>query len=52
MISNTMGLKAKNKFISDDYLFVVLNNIDLSKYIDESTIPQINNKHIDRMSIF
>ena len=50
--SNTMGLKAKNKFISDDYLFVVLNNIDLSKYIDESTIPQINNKHIDRMSIF
>lgn len=49
--SNTMGLKAKNNFISDEYLFTVLRNIDLSDYIDESTIPQINNKHIDRMRI-
>ena len=49
--SNTMGLKAKNNFVLDDYLFTVLRNLDLSDYIDESTIPQINNKHIDRMRI-
>ena len=49
--SNIMGLKAKNNFVSDEYLFAVLKNIDLSDYIDESTIPQINNKHIDRMRI-
>jgi type I restriction enzyme, S subunit len=49
--SNVMGLKADNKIFSDEFLFVFLNSIDLSDYIDTSTIPQINNKHIDMMNI-
>lgn len=49
--SNIMGLKADNKILSDGFLFVFLNSIDLSDYIDTSTIPQINNKHIDMMNI-
>lgn len=49
--SNIMGLKAKNDIISDDYLFAFMHSIDLSDFVDESTIPQINNKHIDRILI-
>ncbi|TBV25679.1 hypothetical protein DMZ43_12140 [Meridianimaribacter sp. CL38] len=49
--SNIMGLKAKNDIISDDYLFSFMHSIDLSDFVDESTIPQINNKHIDRIII-
>lgn len=49
--SNIMGLKAKNEILSDDYLFLFMQSVDLSDFVDESTIPQINNKHIDRIKI-
>lgn len=49
--SNIMGLKANNKIVSDDFLFLFLKSIDLKDFVDESSIPQINNKHIDRMLI-
>ena len=49
--SNVMGLKADEKIIKDEYLFRYLLSINLGDYIDTSTIPQINNKHIDRMEI-
>ena len=49
--SNIMGLKANNDVISDDYLFAYLNSIDLAKFVDTATIPQINNKHIAMMQI-
>jgi len=49
--SNVMGLKADNKILLDEFLFIFLNSIDLSNYIDTATIPQVNNKHIDMMNI-
>jgi type I restriction enzyme S subunit len=49
--SNVMGLKADNKILLDDFLFIFLKSIDLSNYIDTTTIPQVNNKHIDMMNI-
>ena len=49
--SNIMGLKANNERLLDEFLFTFLNSIDLSNYIDTTTIPQVNNKHIDMMNI-
>ena len=49
--SNIMGLKADNSLISDDFLFAYLNSIDLKNFIDTTTIPQLNNKHIDMMKL-
>ncbi len=49
--SNIMGLKADESKISDDYLFAFMRTIDLANFFDASTIPQINNKHIDQMQI-
>jgi type I restriction enzyme S subunit len=49
--SNIMGLKANNQLISDEYLFAFMQSIDLSDFVDASTIPQINNKHVDQMMI-
>lgn len=49
--SNIMGLKADESKISDDYLFAFMRTIDLANFIDASTIPQVNNKHIDQMQI-
>jgi len=49
--SNIMGLKANNKVLSDNYLVLFMESINLSNYIDTSTIPQINNKHIEMMKI-
>ncbi len=49
--SNIMGLKADNKILLDEFLFIFLQSIDLSDYIDTTTIPQVNNKHIDMMNI-
>ncbi len=49
--SNIMGLKANNDLLSDDFLFAYLNSIDLAKFVDTATIPQINNKHIDMMKL-
>ncbi|MEA3490449.1 MAG: restriction endonuclease subunit S [Campylobacterota bacterium] len=49
--SNIMGLKADNKVLTDEFLVVYMDSINLSDYIDTSTIPQINNKHIEMMKI-
>jgi len=49
--SNVIGLKAYNEILSDEFLFKFLNSIDLANYIDTTTIPQVNNKHIDMMNI-
>ncbi|MDQ8205936.1 restriction endonuclease subunit S [Coraliomargarita sp. SDUM461003] len=49
--SNIMGLKADESILTDEYLFQFMLSLDLSDFIDTSTIPQINNKHIDRMQI-
>ncbi|MCK8106002.1 restriction endonuclease subunit S [Pseudoalteromonas sp. 2CM41L] len=49
--SNIMGLKANEATISDDYLFAFMRTIDLANFVDASTIPQVNNKHIVQMQI-
>ncbi|EOW2356944.1 restriction endonuclease subunit S [Cronobacter sakazakii] len=49
--SNIMGLKADESKIRDDYLFAFMRTIDLANFVDASTIPQVNNKHIDQMKI-
>jgi len=49
--SNIMGLKADCKNITNEYLFRFLLSVNLSDYVDTSSIPQINNKHIDQMQI-
>ncbi|MCP5162426.1 MAG: restriction endonuclease subunit S [Hahellaceae bacterium] len=49
--SNIMGLKANESKISDEYLFAFMRTIDLANFVDASTIPQVNNKHIDQMQI-
>jgi len=49
--SNIMGLKADDKNITDEYLFRFMLSVNLSDYVDTSSIPQINNKHIDQMQI-
>lgn len=49
--SNIMGLKADESKISDNYLFAFMRTIDLANFVDASTIPQVNNKHIDQMQI-
>ncbi|POT28822.1 hypothetical protein C3433_01855 [Citrobacter freundii] len=49
--SNIMGLKADESKIRDDYLFAFMRTIDLANFVDASTIPQVNNKHIDQMQI-
>ena len=49
--SNIMGLKADNKILNDAFLFIFLESTDLANYVDTTTIPQINNKHIDMMKI-
>lgn len=49
--SNIMGLKADTKILSDEFLFKFLDSINLADFVDTSTIPQINNKHIEMMNI-
>lgn len=49
--SNVMWLKANNKHLSDEYLFVFMKFIKLWDYADDAGIAQINNKHIDLMKI-
>ncbi len=49
--SNIMGLKANNEILLDDFLFVFLNSVNLADFVDTTTIPQINNKHISMMKI-
>ena len=49
--SNVMGLKADEKTVSDQFLYRFMLSIHLGDYIDTAVIPQINNKHIERMEI-
>lgn len=49
--SNIMGLKADNSLLLDEYLFKFMLSINLSNFVDTSSIPQINNKHIDQIII-
>ena len=49
--SNIMGLKADNNILTDSFLYKFMLSVDLSNFVDECIIPQINNKHIDRIKI-
>ncbi|WP_301342187.1 restriction endonuclease subunit S, partial [uncultured Muribaculum sp.] len=49
--TNLMGIKADNSFISDQYLFYFILRARLSRIADTSTIPQINNIHINPITI-
>src|SRR3989339_838546 len=44
--SNMMAIKAKDKIVTDEYLYYLITQQKLYKIADTSTIPQINNKHI------
>jgi type I restriction enzyme, S subunit len=46
MDSNLMGVKPKHTDLSDYFLYYFFRGLDLTKRMDDSTIPQINNKHI------
>lgn len=37
--------------IFDDYLFAFMRTVDLVNFVDASTTPQVNNKHIDQMPV-
>lgn len=49
--SNIMGLKSNETILSHLFLYKFLLSIDLGKFVDTSSIPQINNKHIDLIQI-
>lgn len=49
--SNIMGLKSNESILSYLFLYKFLLSIDLGKFVDTSSIPQINNKHIDLIQI-
>ena len=49
--TNIMGLKCLNRNINNEYLFYYLMFIGLEKVADTSSIPQINNKHINPLLI-
>lgn len=45
--SNLMAIKPVNNLVTTEYLFYMISHIELFKIADTSTIPQINNKHIE-----
>ena len=47
-----MALIIKNDSISNEFLYYFLLNEDLSKIADTTSIPQINNKHIEPYVIY
>jgi len=47
MDSNLMAIKPNNENLNHEFLFYVINKEKLYKIADTSTIPQINNKHIE-----
>jgi len=51
MDTNLMGLEVRDNKINMGYLFYIIKNISLISVADTSTIPQINNKHIDPLEI-
>ena len=50
--TNLMGIKADNSFILDQYLFYFTLRARLNRIADTSTIPQINNIHINPITIY
>ena len=48
--TNLMGLICK-KGVNNEFLYYFLYNYELSKIADTSSIPQINNKHIEPLKI-
>ena len=50
--TNLMGIKADNSFILDHYLFYFILRARLNRIADTSTIPQINNIHINPITIY
>lgn len=50
--SNLMAIYPKNKLISPEYLYYTIVIEKLYKIADTSTIPQINNKHINPYKIY
>ena len=48
--TNLMGLVCK-RCINNEFLYYFLYNYELSKIADTSSIPQINNKHIEPLKI-
>lgn len=50
--TNIMALIIKNDSISNEFLYYFLLNEDLSKIADTTSIPQINNKHIEPYVIY
>ncbi|MCP2382999.1 restriction endonuclease subunit S [Akkermansia muciniphila] len=50
--TNLMGIKADNSFILDQYLFYFILRARLNRIADTSTIPQINNIHINPITIY
>jgi type I restriction enzyme S subunit len=51
MDSNLMAITTKNIKLNYEYLYYQIINIQLFKIADTSTIPQINNKHIEPFKI-
>ena len=49
--SNLMALIPQHS-LDAEYLYYLINKIELYKIADTSTIPQINNKHIEPYSIY
>lgn len=49
--TNVMGLATKNG-LNNEYLYYFLLNYGLSRLADTTSIPQINNKHIEPIEIF
>ena len=50
--TNIMALIVKNNSTSNEFLYYFLLNEDLSKIADTTSIPQINNKHIEPYNIY
>lgn len=50
--TNIMALIIKNDSIFNEFLYYFLLNEDLSKIADTTSIPQINNKHIEPYVIY
>jgi type I restriction enzyme, S subunit len=51
MDTNIMGLELTNNKLTIKYLYYILKCVSLISIADTSTIPQINNKHIEPMIV-
>ncbi|KAF5056507.1 Type I restriction modification DNA specificity domain protein [anaerobic digester metagenome] len=51
MDSNLMAIFPKDNRFDSEFLFYLINSINLSRIADTSSIPQINNKHITPLKV-